>query len=486
MMKTGRNEPCPCGSGKKYKKCCLGKTEAPSREFYYRRLSEAFDRLVERLLRFAEKTFGKETVVAAMQEFLPWPKPGEEVSEEMLDRSGFTFWPWYVFNWEYEPLDGEVELAVPEGCTVAELYAEKHNVRLDTLEKRLIESINRKPYSFFEVLTVDRGKGMTLQDILTGSRIEVQEHTGSQYVEPDDVLFGRAVDVDGVGMLIGLAPTVIPPGRKANIIQLRKQIQRNDSAVTEDTLYEWDTEIRELYFNIDRALHTMPEMCNTDGHPLEFHKLVYEISSIDEAFEKLRDLCVTMTREELYADAQRDEAGRIVRVEIPWDRLGHKKVSGMPNTILGRIVIDGRRLTAEVNSAERARSLRRKIDARLGDGGRFKVDEIQDLDAMMDRDAAGSAVMSRSSEHEELMQHPEVQAKMAEIFGRHWESWVDEKIPALGGKSPRNAVKTADGHEAVEALLKDFERDRGQDPVMAEINRKGIKRVRELLDLRDR
>ena len=23
--KIGRNEPCPCGSGKKYKKCCLNK-----------------------------------------------------------------------------------------------------------------------------------------------------------------------------------------------------------------------------------------------------------------------------------------------------------------------------------------------------------------------------------------------------------------------------------------------------------------------------
>ena len=23
--KIGRNEPCPCGSGKKYKKCCIGK-----------------------------------------------------------------------------------------------------------------------------------------------------------------------------------------------------------------------------------------------------------------------------------------------------------------------------------------------------------------------------------------------------------------------------------------------------------------------------
>ena len=24
-MKIGRNQPCPCGSGKKYKKCCLNK-----------------------------------------------------------------------------------------------------------------------------------------------------------------------------------------------------------------------------------------------------------------------------------------------------------------------------------------------------------------------------------------------------------------------------------------------------------------------------
>ena len=28
MAKPGRNDPCPCGSGKKYKKCCLPKDEA--------------------------------------------------------------------------------------------------------------------------------------------------------------------------------------------------------------------------------------------------------------------------------------------------------------------------------------------------------------------------------------------------------------------------------------------------------------------------
>ena len=27
MPEVGRNDPCPCGSGKKYKKCCLAKDE---------------------------------------------------------------------------------------------------------------------------------------------------------------------------------------------------------------------------------------------------------------------------------------------------------------------------------------------------------------------------------------------------------------------------------------------------------------------------
>lgn len=30
--KTGRNDPCPCGSGKKYKKCCMKKDEEKSKE----------------------------------------------------------------------------------------------------------------------------------------------------------------------------------------------------------------------------------------------------------------------------------------------------------------------------------------------------------------------------------------------------------------------------------------------------------------------
>jgi tetratricopeptide (TPR) repeat protein len=32
MAKIGRNEPCPCGSGNKYKRCCLSRDEAAAAE----------------------------------------------------------------------------------------------------------------------------------------------------------------------------------------------------------------------------------------------------------------------------------------------------------------------------------------------------------------------------------------------------------------------------------------------------------------------
>ena len=45
MEKVGRNDPCPCGSGKKFKKCCSGKAQPPLRES----TPEEFLALVDRL-----------------------------------------------------------------------------------------------------------------------------------------------------------------------------------------------------------------------------------------------------------------------------------------------------------------------------------------------------------------------------------------------------------------------------------------------------
>ena len=278
-MKIGRNAPCPCGSGKNYKNCCLGQMASPDQTLYYRRLSEAHNRLVDDLFTYAERTFGEESLDVAMHEFLLWPETDDEISEEMFERVGPLFGPWFLFNWQYNPIDTEVELSGPEGHTVAELYAKEHSDQIDTLQRHLIESINRKPYSFWEVRGVEKGKSIKLHNVIQGTQIEVQERTASASVEPGDLVFGRAVTVNGVGMIMGLGSTVIPPGCKPQIIQLRKKLRHGQSSITDDTLRDWSLEIRELYFDLERSLLSTPQLSNTDGDPLEFHRLIYEVSS---------------------------------------------------------------------------------------------------------------------------------------------------------------------------------------------------------------
>jgi hypothetical protein len=97
-------------------------------------------------------------------------------------------------------------------------------------------------------------------------------------------------------------------------------------------------------------------------------------------------------------------------------------MTGMSNTILGRLVIDGNRMTAEVNSARRAAKLRCEIDTRLSESGNFKADEIQDLDSMLSTYKAMPRESNSLKEHEELMQFPEVREEGAEMMGTYWES----------------------------------------------------------------
>lgn len=40
MKEVGRNDPCPCGSGKKYKKCCVQKSQMERRTFSQLNTSE--------------------------------------------------------------------------------------------------------------------------------------------------------------------------------------------------------------------------------------------------------------------------------------------------------------------------------------------------------------------------------------------------------------------------------------------------------------
>ena len=61
---VGRNEKCPCGSGRKYKQCCLGKDEEKARKARAREAAKAAKE-AEKARKAAEKSGEKEEAAPA-------------------------------------------------------------------------------------------------------------------------------------------------------------------------------------------------------------------------------------------------------------------------------------------------------------------------------------------------------------------------------------------------------------------------------------
>jgi hypothetical protein len=483
-MKHGRNAPCPCGSGKKYKKCCLEVTPAPV-DLLYRRLSETHNRLVDRLMNYAVELFEETAVAVAMAEFSVWPDEAPE--EDFVEYHHQLFWPWFFFNWINDPEDTPFDLNWPADQTIAECYAASQKDRLDSMERKLIKAHSRRPFSFFEVVECRPGKGFLLKDIFTGEQTDVLERSGSESTQPGNILFGQVIKIDHVGMLISSGRFLIPPRLKPELIQFRKWLKQGKRLITTDILDEYDCEIREVYFDLVEAMQRPAELFNTDGDPLIFHTLYYEIESSELAFERLYTLCGTDTADRLRSEAKLDAKGHILRVEIPWSRKGHKRSKALENTLLGQLVIDENALTVEVNSAQRAEVAREKIERLMGNAAIYKTTEIRSFDAFAaEGKAAGPDSKTDAQDQNALMQDPEVRRYVGEMLAAHWQGWVDQNIPALDGETPRQAVKTTDGRESVMALLLDAELHMAADSHMSEAGVNAIKKVRRELGLERR
>ena len=76
--KAGRNDPCPCGSGKKHKHCCWGKEVAP------RRLNAKWiNQPTQKMPNLLERTFG----AAVQHEEDKPPTPPSYDSKEKKEES---------------------------------------------------------------------------------------------------------------------------------------------------------------------------------------------------------------------------------------------------------------------------------------------------------------------------------------------------------------------------------------------------------------
>ena len=216
-MKVGRNDPCPCGSGKKYKHCCLNaewiQTNRPV-NLTWRRLRELLDGYPARMLRFIDETYGPLAIHEAWAEFICDDEVEFDPDTPLLQ----LFMPWFFHCWSPDPYDTQIENETLHEVVPTAAYLAEKRRRLDPLLRGYLESLLAAPFTFFEVIECDPGTGMTLRDVMTQEQHIVTEKSLSQGVQPGDLLFGQLASVSELTMVEACNGFAIPPIKKASII----------------------------------------------------------------------------------------------------------------------------------------------------------------------------------------------------------------------------------------------------------------------------
>lgn len=461
MNKTGRNDPCPCGSGKKYKKCCLASAEDP--DFQYRRFRQTHAGLIPKLMKFAFETMGPEVEQA-------WEDFNDHESVEDFDPEApinVLFMPWFLFNCviESQPT-GSIEFSE---TTIAELFLLEKGKSISSDEEMLLHSYVRCPYTLCEVVEVKAGVGMTLLDLLRRIKYEVVERSASETLKRGEIIYCATSDVAGLRSNVGMGPYALRPTAKRDVLELREWIvaETGSEKIAIEHLHEFEYDIRGLYLSILRGMFIPPRLANTDKDPFLPHKLYFDIDSADGAFHGLKALAEGWKESDLL-DGGTIEAGLIVKAEIPWlggTEEARKRLGGP--VLLGLLKIDEDRLVVEVNSKERAELIRQIVEERLGNTAAYKTTLIEPIESSIEERWKATAPGSSSSSDAEDRDHsdfisfddaqPEVRAMMEEVSRQHWESWFDLPVPALNNMTPREAAKTDKGRELLDSLLLFYE-----------------------------
>jgi hypothetical protein len=458
-MNPGRNELCSCGSGKKFKHCCL-RTELAAAETpqqtLHRRVRAAIQDLTADLMRFVAKHLGHELIDEAWAKF----SPEEGAAFDSQSPHISVFIPWFFHQWSPAADSTRFAELASRAATVSGEFLARRRRNLDPLLVRYLEACKATAFSFHEIVQVEPGRGVLLRDLILERERFVSEHSGSRNARRGDIVFAQVVDIDGLSLLDGSGQVVIEPGDKPAIIELRKAMRMETELKDTALLRAWDIELIKLYLDFaERRLNPqLPKLQNTDGEGLVLHKLVFGITDANAA-AAVFDAAQLDEGESIVSDGKRRFAGDVLReAEWTWMRVGDTTRKNWDNTTLARLELKHGKLRVEVNSVERAARACDLVERLLGANAEFRVSKVESSESLLQR-ARQSPGPAEQSEHEELMQVPEVREKLRETLLGHYTAWLDIELPALGKRTPRQAVRDADGREAVEALITQMERN---------------------------
>ena len=447
-MKLNRNEPCSCGSGLKYKKCCLNNAvKSTTLSFAWQKMRSTDAELVEPLMKHAMTLFGKQGLEAAWEEFHVFSKDTLEMGRgDMVFEQAFM--PWFLYNWL--PSSDELIEKIPP-VIVAEDYLTRYPRRLNSYQKSFILANVQSQYSIYEVVHVVRQQSITLRDVLRGHQVTIHEKRGSESLEKGYVLMARVLTLNEESIACGMYPQPLPSQYLLSFVDLKQHFSHN-LPFTDDMLFEVDLEIREHFINeVNNLLENpYPQVQNTDGDELSINKIHYALACTPQkAFDALADLAMGVDKSELSQEGIYDAHQHLIKIEFPWLARGNSAHKDWENTVHGHMIIKENSLTIEVNSEARAKAVLLEINSRLTTKeATYLHTEQKSIKELMEE--------PHEKKPKPSMDSPELQAMVKELSARHWKSWLDTKIPALNHITPREAAKTAPGRERLEALFVDF------------------------------
>lgn len=262
----GRNQPCPCGSGRKYKVCCLAKAVHP--------LADRVETLYALLATYAQRATYAETL------------------SRLLTRSGST---------EQAALYC-VDLVLTD-CGATERFLRARGGWLHDDERRLAESWQRIPIGLFEVRKVQRGVGVTVRPLPDGEPAFLADRLFSTSARRLDLFCGR----------------VLHDGARARLLSLPVPVDRTDRGELLALLASRPSAQELAEFVAPRPA---PCLQNADGDDYYDAEVIWHVPGERDAWARLAG-GLTATGEdalELLADSggKTVSRGRVTRENARW------------------------------------------------------------------------------------------------------------------------------------------------------------------------
>jgi hypothetical protein len=424
------------------------------------------------LLPYVMQELGEYCLKFAAAEFFPEDLQDSIEIEMFIDN--FLI-PWVLFDWI--PLDDfGLENFNPK-ISLAQNYLLLNGDRLNKSEQLFIEKMNQTHHSFYAILEVTLHKSILVKDIMLSTTHLVKENIGTEQLKRGDILFGRLLTFENQSIFVGMAPMILPTDCYIDLLDFKKWLtEENDNiSLTPEVLgKEFDTVMREEFFDIVGRVNNRPSptLVNTDNELIQFTTTYFELSlPVEQTLEQLVPLTMRKNPDEILKNAKRTKSGKITKIEFPWLRKGNNTHKDWDNTIMGHITIKQNKLILETNSEKRAQKGKKLLSKYLGRAITFEKSIIESIDQKM-KSLPNNESQNSSQVTKELMNQPEVQEQLQLMAKAHWEEWFDQNIPALNNQSPRQAAKTSDGRERLEALLLQYERHDqkvGDHPLKADI-----------------